>query len=41
MATVSIDQQRANFADNAIRYESTLRFVNSHIKTMLSAITGQ
>ena len=39
--SVDLDQQRANFADNAIRYESTLRFVNSHIKTMLSAITGQ
>ena len=39
--SVDLDQQRANFADNAIRYESTLRFVNSHVKTMLSAITGQ
>ena len=39
--SVDLDQQRANFADNAIRYESTLRFVNGHVKTMLSAITGQ
>lgn len=39
--SVDLDQQRANFADNAIRYESTLRFINSHVKTMLSAITGQ
>jgi flagellar basal-body rod protein FlgB len=27
--------------DNSIRYESTLRFINGHVKTMLSAITGQ
>jgi flagellar basal-body rod protein FlgB len=39
--SVDLDQQRANFADNTIRYESTLRFVNGHVKTMLSAITGQ
>lgn len=39
--SVDLDQQRANFADNAIRYESTLRFINGHVKTMLSAITGQ
>ncbi len=39
--TVDLDQQRANFTDNAIRYESTLRFINGHVKTMLSAITGQ
>jgi flagellar basal-body rod protein FlgB len=39
--SVDLDQQRANFMDNAIRYESTLRFINGHVKTMLSAITGQ
>ena len=39
--SVDLDQQRANFADNAIRYESTLRFINGNVKTMLSAITGQ
>lgn len=39
--SVDLDQQRANFTDNAIRYESTLRFINGHVKTMLSAITGQ
>jgi flagellar basal-body rod protein FlgB len=39
--SVDLDQQRANFADNSIRFESTLRFINSHVKTMLSAITGQ
>lgn len=39
--SVDMDQQRANFVDNAIQYESTLRFINSHVKTMLSAIQGQ
>ncbi|MCM3564869.1 MAG: flagellar basal body rod protein FlgB [Hydrogenophaga sp.] len=39
--TVDLDRERAAFADNTIRYESTLRFINGHVKTMLSAITGQ
>lgn len=39
--TVDLDRERANFADNAMRYEATLRFINGHVKTMLSAITGQ
>ena len=39
--SVDLDRERANFADNTVRYESTLRFINGHVKTMLSAITGQ
>jgi len=39
--TVDLDRERANFADNAMRYEATLRFINSDVRTMLSAITGQ
>lgn len=39
--TVDLDRERASFSDNAIRYESTLRFINGHVKTMLSAIQGQ
>ena len=39
--TVDLDRERANFADNAMRYEATLRFINGHVRTMLSAITGQ
>jgi flagellar basal-body rod protein FlgB len=39
--SVDMDRERSNFADNAIRYESTLRFINGHSKTILSAITGQ
>ncbi|MBL0917092.1 MAG: flagellar basal body rod protein FlgB [Hydrogenophaga sp.] len=39
--SVDLDRERASFVDNTIRYESTLRFINGHVKTMLSAITGQ
>jgi flagellar basal-body rod protein FlgB len=39
--TVDMDRERANFADNAIRYEATLRFINGSARTVLSAITGQ
>lgn len=36
--TVDMDRQRAAFADNAVKYESTLRFVNGSVKTMLDAM---
>jgi flagellar basal-body rod protein FlgB len=39
--SVDMDRERANFADNSVRYEATLRFINGSVKTMLSAITGQ
>lgn len=39
--SVDMDQQRANFADNAIKYEATLRFINGNVRTMLDAIKGQ
>lgn len=39
--TVDLDRERANFADNAVRYEATLRFINSDSKIILSAIQGQ
>jgi len=39
--SVDLDQERANFADNSVRYEATLRFINSQSKTILSAIQGQ
>ncbi len=39
--TVDMDRERASFADNALRYEATLRFINGHVRTMTSAITGQ
>ena len=39
--SVDMDRERATFADNALRYEATLRFVNAQSKTLLAAITGQ
>lgn len=39
--TVDLDRERAAFADNSLRYEATLRFINHDVRTMLSAITGQ
>ena len=39
--TVDMDRERANFTDNSVKYEATLRFINGNVRTMLSAITGQ
>lgn len=39
--SVDLDHERANFVDNSVRYEATLRFINGTAKTMLSAIQGQ
>lgn len=39
--SVDLDQERANFVDNAVRYEATLRFISGQSKTILSAIQGQ
>ncbi len=39
--SVDLDRERANFADNAVRFEATLRFINGQSKTILSAIQGQ
>jgi flagellar basal-body rod protein FlgB len=39
--SVDLDRERANFVDNAVRYEATLRFINGQSKTILSAIQGQ
>lgn len=39
--SVDLDRERANFVDNSVRYEATLRFINGHSKTILSAIQGQ
>ncbi len=39
--TVDMDRERAAFADNALRYEATLRFINGNVRTTLDAIKGQ
>ncbi|MBN9430328.1 MAG: flagellar basal body rod protein FlgB [Burkholderiales bacterium] len=38
--TVDLDRERANFADNSVRYEATLRFITGSVRTTLSAIRG-
>jgi len=36
--TVDMDRERASFADNGVKYEATLRFINNSVRTMLDAI---
>lgn len=36
--TVDLDTERAAFADNTVHYEASLTFLNSSIKTLMSAI---
>jgi flagellar basal-body rod protein FlgB len=38
--SVDMDRERAAFADNAVKYESTLRFINGSVRTMLDAMKG-
>ncbi|MFN0162093.1 MAG: flagellar basal body rod protein FlgB [Burkholderiales bacterium] len=38
--SVDLDTERARFADNALRYEASLRFLNGQLRSMLSAING-
>lgn len=39
--TVDLDRERASFADNSLRYEATLRFINGSVRNVLSAIRGE
>lgn len=36
--SVDMDRERAAFADNALKYESTLRFINGSVRTVLDAM---
>lgn len=36
--TVDMDRERASFVDNALKYESTLRFINGSVKSVLDAM---
>ena len=38
--SVEMDAERAQFADNAVRYEASLKLLNGQIKSIMSAITG-
>lgn len=39
--TVDLNRERAAFADNSLRYEATLRFINGRVRTMMTAIRGE
>jgi flagellar basal-body rod protein FlgB len=39
--SVDLDTERAAFADNTVRYEASLRFINGQIRTLMTAINGQ
>jgi flagellar basal-body rod protein FlgB len=36
--SVDMDRERAAFADNSVKYESTLRFINASVRTTLDAM---
>ena len=35
-----MDRERASFADNSVKYEATLRFINADVRTMLRRDQG-
>lgn len=39
--TVNLDRERANFAENSLRYEASLRFINDSTRKIISAIRGE
>ncbi|MFZ5548144.1 MAG: flagellar basal body rod protein FlgB [Pseudomonadota bacterium] len=36
--SVDMDRERASFAENSVKYEATLRFINGHVREMLDAM---
>jgi flagellar basal-body rod protein FlgB len=38
--SVDMDVERAQFAENAVRYEANLMFLNSQLKSLLAAVQG-
>jgi flagellar basal-body rod protein FlgB len=38
--TVDMDVERAQFADNALRYEASVRFISDRTKDVLAALQG-
>lgn len=36
--TVDMDRERASFADNSVKYEATLRFINGHVRSLMDAM---
>lgn len=38
--TVDMDVERAQFADNALRYEASVKFISDEVKDVLTALQG-
>lgn len=38
--TVDMDVERAQFADNALRYEASVNFISAQVKAVITAIQG-
>jgi flagellar basal-body rod protein FlgB len=39
--TVDVQLEQAAFTENAVRYQATLNFVNSKLRGLMTALTGQ
>lgn len=39
--TVDMDTERTSFADNALRYQTSVTLINGQIRSLMSAIQGQ
>jgi flagellar basal-body rod protein FlgB len=39
--TVDVQMEQANFAENAVRFQATLSFLNARFRSLMTAITGQ
>lgn len=39
--SVDVQVEQAAFAENAVRYQATLTFINSRLRGLMTAITGQ
>ena len=39
--TVEMDVERAQFSENAVRYEAGLTFITGQIKTLMASLQGQ
>jgi len=39
--TVDSQMEQANFAQNAVRYQASLTFINAKFRNLMTAITGQ
>jgi flagellar basal-body rod protein FlgB len=39
--TVDVQMEQANFAENSVRFQATLTFLNARFRSLMTAITGQ